>query len=75
MQGGVGCTLLVSEGKNPSERCVLNAMPTGTPLKIALAKMGILISRGIVNGCACGCRGDFVLTVKGRDLVQTHQTN
>ena len=44
---------------------VLNAMPAGTPEKLALAKMRRLIARGLVDGCGCGCRGDFEITPKG----------
>ena len=42
---------------------VADCMPTGTPEKLQLAKMKQLIKRGIVNGCGCGCRGDFYLAV------------
>lgn len=45
---------------------VLDAMPAGTPEKVALAKMRRLIAAGLVDGCGCGCRGDFNLTEKGR---------
>lgn len=43
---------------------VADCMPLGTPEKLQLAKMGKLIKRGIVEGCACGCRGDFYLVRK-----------
>jgi len=33
------------------------------------AKMASLIRRGLVDGCACGCRGDFELTEKGLALL------
>lgn len=49
---------------------VLRAMPVDTPPKVALAKMRALIKRGLVDGCPCGCRGDFHLTDKGRELVK-----
>lgn len=48
------------------ENSVQHGMPPGRPPKIALSKMASLIKRGLVAGCACGCRGDFVLTDKGR---------
>jgi hypothetical protein len=48
------------------ENSVLNVMPPGTPEKLALAKMRRLMQRGLVDGCDCGCRGDFELTPKGR---------
>lgn len=47
------------------EQDVCAAMPPGTPSKLALAKMKMLIRRGVIDGCACGCRGDFIITEKG----------
>jgi hypothetical protein len=44
---------------------VIQAMPIGTPEKLAHAKMKMMIRRGVVDGCRCGCRGDFVITQKG----------
>ena len=44
-----------------NEFSVCHAMPKDTPQKLALAKMRSLIKRGLVLGCDCGCRGDFVL--------------
>jgi hypothetical protein len=52
------------------ENSVLNAMPLGTPAKLALAKMRQMIRKGLVEGCGCGCRGDFEITDKGRALLQ-----
>lgn len=46
------------------------AMPPNTPIKLRLAKMGMLIRRGLVSGCTCGCRGDFEITDKGRALLE-----
>lgn len=40
---------------------VHNAFPLNTPPKLVIAKMKSLVKRGIVKGCACGCRGDFEL--------------
>ena len=40
---------------------IQNAMPEGTPDKVALAKMSSMVRRGLIKGCSCGCRGDFVL--------------
>jgi hypothetical protein len=31
------------------------------PRKVVLAKARKLIKRGLLDGCACGCRGDFTL--------------
>jgi hypothetical protein len=37
---------------------------------LAWAKMNMLIRRGLVHGCPCGCRGDYELTVKGCDFIK-----
>lgn len=41
----------------------------GIPEKLLLAKMRSLLKRQFVEGCACGCRGDFVITEKGREFL------
>jgi hypothetical protein len=48
---------------------VQHAMPLAVHDKDTLvrAKMQMLINRGLVSGCTCGCRGDFELTDKGRE--------
>jgi len=48
------------------ENSVVHAMPEGTPPKLALAKMKSMIRKGLVEGCACGCRGDFTVARKTR---------
>lgn len=48
---------------------VTSAMPAGTPEKLILGKMRMLMRRGLVDGCDCGCRGDFTITDKGRALL------
>lgn len=40
------------------------------PRKVLLAKARRLIKRGLLTGCACGCRGDFELTLKGKELLE-----
>lgn len=52
-----------------SQPSVVEAMPPGTPWKLRLAKMGQLIRRGLVDGCFCGCRGDFYITDAGREFL------
>lgn len=47
------------------DNSVQNAMPAITPEKLARAKMAMLIRRGLVDGCSCGCRGDYEITEKG----------
>lgn len=52
---------------NPGyERNVERAFPLGIPGKLVRSKMRGLINRGLVSGCACGCRGDFEITEKGK---------
>lgn len=54
------------------DNSVRYAMPDGfnLPDKLVLAKMKILIKKGYVDGCGCGCRGDFEITQKGIDLLR-----
>lgn len=58
-----------SAGNPLDERSVINAMPKGTPAKVAKAKMDNLIKKGFVSGCNCGCRGDYVLTEAGARCI------
>ena len=53
------------------ERSVTRAMPPDLPPKLIVAKMGQMIRKGVVDGCPCGCRGDYVLTDKGRAALLT----
>lgn len=69
--GGIGCTHWeYLEGhdvkvKSHNIRTVVNAMPPTTPPRLVLAKMQSLVNRGLVDGCDCGCRGDWELTDEG----------
>lgn len=58
------CTLI--EGFTNS---VQVAMPADTPKNLVRAKMGSLIRRSLITGCACGCRGDFMLADKGSQML------
>ena len=49
------------------EQSLFRVMPNNTPCKVALAKMRSLYRRKLVEGCPCGCRGDFEITGKGQD--------
>ncbi len=60
-QDGKWCT----HGKGYSMPTVADVMPPGTPDRLQVAKMSGLIRRGLVDGCGCGCRGDYTLTDKG----------
>ncbi|AWN02413.1 membrane protein [Mycobacterium phage Kanely] len=42
----------------------------GVPWKVVLAKFRRCRGRGLVEGCDCGCRGDWELTDKGRELLR-----
>jgi hypothetical protein len=52
------------------ERDVGHFMPAETPRKLVLAKMRGLMRRGLVDGCGCGCRGDFEITPVGLDHMR-----
>lgn len=39
------------------------------PFKVVAAKLARLAERGLVTGCPCGCRGDWEVTHKGRELA------
>ena len=57
------------------ENDVHQAMPSGIPDKLVLAKMRVLMTRGLVSGCPCGCRGDFALTKEGERFLLTANPN
>lgn len=44
---------------------VQDAMPPGTSEHAQRIKMHMLGRRGLVQGCFCGCRGDYEITTKG----------
>lgn len=44
--------------------------PENTPEKLRLAKMSQLLSKGLVDGCDCGCRGDWTITDKGLARIE-----
>jgi hypothetical protein len=71
VHGGIGCTVWRNHatGEPYNERSALHAMPSGTPEKLARAKMKRLVDRGLVDGCSCGCRGDWELTLKGSEFL------
>lgn len=39
------------------------------PFKLMRAKLKRLHKRELINGCTCGCRGDFTLAPKGLFLI------
>lgn len=50
----------------PVDRAPYDEVP-GVPSKVVLAKAAKLIRRGLLHGCACGCRGDFEIPEKVRE--------
>lgn len=57
------------------ENSVSNAMAEGMPPKLVKAKMDQLIKNGLVDGCTCGCRGDYRLTDKGCEYLNQQELN
>ncbi len=53
----------------PDAGSILNAMPAGIPINLAMAKAYMMIRKGVIDGCTCGCRGDFEITEKGRAVI------
>lgn len=45
----------------------------GVPEKVLRAKCDALIKRKLLDGCTCGCRGDFELTRAGEEILRTPQ--
>lgn len=45
------------------------AFPPETPDNLYWAKMRSLGRRGLLFGCFCGCRGDYVVSEKGCELL------
>lgn len=42
------------------------------PGKLFRAKTGQLMKQGLLDGCNCGCRGDYELTPKGKAAINDH---
>ena len=55
---------------NGFENSIGQAMPIDTSEKIRISKMAKLIKRGLVEGCGCGCRGDYEITDKGVEFIK-----
>jgi hypothetical protein len=59
----------IPESEWPNVRA---AMPTDIDEKLGRAKMSMLLRRGLVDGCDCGCRGDWQITDEGREWLASH---
>jgi hypothetical protein len=62
-------------GYNGCDRPHLLAEFPEAPYKVLLAKARKVIKRGLVTGCACGCRGDFEVTAVGLQLLNETEAN
>ena len=67
--GGIGIGWHDLEPREDYCPTVRDAMPPDLPDNLVLAKMHKLVRRGLVDGCCCGCRGDFKITAKGRESI------
>lgn len=67
---GIWCTWFPAKWDNSS---VMNAVDSSLPGKLVHAKMKMLMRRGLVTGCPCGCRGDFEITPKGEQWLESGQ--
>lgn len=52
----------------------VDALNPAYPPKVQQAKRSKLIKRGLMEGCTCGCRGDFYLTDSGLALLNDSAT-
>ncbi|QQV92673.1 hypothetical protein SEA_PSYCHO_71 [Mycobacterium phage Psycho] len=55
-------------GLAPDAPVLADEVP-GAPWKVVIAKFRRVNGRGLVDGCDCGCRGDWELTEKGRRVL------
>lgn len=53
---------------------VQDAMPKGTSMELQLKKMNDLLSRRLVSGCGCGCRGDWEIKDLGLEVIKQKRT-
>lgn len=51
---------LKREGISSTDRVVYYALGNRYPRKVVAAKLAALLRRRLVDGCPCGCRGDWV---------------
>lgn len=56
-------------GNGYSMPTVQDAMPEWACVRLQVAKMVMLKRRGLVDGCGCGCRGDWRITNKGIEYL------
>jgi hypothetical protein len=56
-----------------NECSIRHLFPPEANDKLVLAKMAQMIRKGVIDGCPCGCRGDFVITEKGQAALAKMQ--
>jgi hypothetical protein len=67
---GIRCPILGATLTQLSE-----VMGANLPFNLVRAKLKQLVKNGYLEGCTCGCRGDFTITRKGvESLFQHHDT-
>lgn len=69
---GIWCNWFEIDSGWDNQNSVRHAMQNDIPDKLIFAKMRKLIAKGLVDGCNCGCRGDFEITDKGEKYIQEH---
>ena len=70
--GGIGCVWFEPppiRTVGEFARYVRDVMPKRLPDALVHAKMRHLIYKGLIDGCTCGCRGDYEITDKGRARI------
>ncbi len=64
----------IDESISLSKFSVRHVIPN-IPDKLLVAKMASMIKKGLVDGCGCGCRGDYVITEKGLSYLNELATS
>lgn len=57
-----------AQGHPATRRGIAEAL--GLNEKIVLAKLRKMVRRGLITGCACGCRGDFEVKIEANEKEQ-----
>jgi len=63
-----GCYKWSTHGSSQHMPTVQTAMPD-VPKQAQFIKMCLLVQKGFVDGCACGCRGDWTLSAAGENQI------
>jgi len=63
----IGKALALTPNISNWTNCFQVAEILEVPKKVALAKFRTLRKQGLVDGCDCGCRGDWMIIARGQD--------